>query len=565
MGIPDNIQVLIGHQDFSDDCEDLEISEVSPGGFDTASFTTRTLPEFTAHVTIRDIDAQLTIYTGRVSTVGLHGSCFKVTCKAQGVWTTDRRVKLPLQGVEKRFNFEDGTLVTDIIRQMFGLLCPDVYDSGHIVDSELQLSEDSPDMSGWTFADVMQWATGLTSFLGTPLTWHIRNCGMADYGCLYVAFVDDSMRLQIDYNDTFESTFDDQAFANTSSVKWGNNDPFTVPEGNSVIDYSVIKVVRDLYNNASNNVRVLNDAKALAYAYYSRFSEWRSTSDSISIDCNEQKVVATSGSPLMEWVTYPQEISPWLVPCGIGCGINHIPTLWGRYGQPNIKYLTSRRYNFTTGKLDLGFGQANGFSSEIKLIEAFVVNRPTVVVEAVGGQNPLVNQDTTEVFGPSFSTTTVKDPSLTTGVPVFATEGKVDEGPMLNGGVVHPNIIADEGLEANFPIGDLTTAGYKPGIKVIPGIFNEIEVQLWGDNGLVQDTVFIKLYKLEKGSSTVPIFLTDMNLNQKRTTIRLSGNKEITIGPREWLIPFVSVGSSTALWANVSMHAKRDYPDLKLT
>lgn len=573
--LPSNIQLIVDGVDISrEDDLNLEITDVSPGGFDTLSYRLCNLSAstLTSSVVARDLTAVnadgsvgRTIYAGRVGDVDMGDDGYLITCKSQSVWTTDRRIKRDAQGSNQAstaIKYESGTRVMDIVRDSLSRLCPDIY-MGDIVDSSLQLAENSPDFGGQSFADIISWATKLTSFLMTPLTWHVRSSGLLHYGVMDINFVDDSARLRVQYNKTFKSRFSDESFANVITVEWGGaGQSFTIPGDESGIQYDVIKMIREMYVNASNNVRLLNDAKALAYAYLTRFSQWRSVADSMTIDCSEgEKVIAT-----MPIVGYPQEIQPWLVPTGYGCAIENIPKKWERYGTPNVKYLTSRKYNFATGKLDLGFGRPRSLSDQIEFMQLFEVNRPTAVADTLFGgarSAPLVDQDTTSVFGPSLSISTTVDPSLTTGIPMFATEGTVDGQQPINDGWLHPNIVADEGLEANFVVGDLTTVGYKGAIRIIPGRFNEIEVLLGDDDGLVQDSCFIKLWKLPKGFSTTPTFLTDIPLTQKRTLIQLPGIKEILLGRGDWILPQVVTASTAALWAAIDLHARRDYPDLK--
>lgn len=581
--IPSFIKVILDGVDISQREEiNLEVGEKSPGGFDAATFKLCELepPDLTAPIIIRDTRPAphgQTIYTGRVEDVELGDDGYAITCNTG---TSDRRLGVgeitpPDELSHRKTKFAADTPIMDIARYAMSRLLGSagtgggVYDSGHIIEFAGTLFEDSQDFAGQTFEDIMGWLAGLTSYYSTPLTWHIRNCGLSDYGCMYMGFEDTSARLTVQYNKTFKSKFSAQAITNTSTLEWGGvGQIFTVPEDavGEGVDYSAIRVIRDRWVNAGNDVRLLGEAKALAYAYLSRFGAWRSVSDSITIDCTkDEKVVGVSGSPLMGWVDHPQEIDPWLVPAGLGCRIENIPRKWGRYATPNVKYLTERKYNFTTGQLTLTFGVPRSLQEFIKLIQTFVVNRPTVLSDAVYASVPLVDQDTTTVFGPSFSTTAAKNPSLTTGIPVMTTKGSVDNEPMRPGdGKIHPILVADEGLEANFIVGDLTTTGFKGAIRVIPGIFNEIEVLLGDDDGLVQDSCFIRLYKLPKGFSPNMEQIAELPLTQKRNLFRLDSTHDITLDARTWILPQIVTASTVALWASISLHAKKDFPGLVL-
>jgi len=573
--IPSFIKVILDGVDISQAEEiNLEIGEKSPGGFDVATMKFCDLgpPDLTAPILIQDWRAQQTIYTGRVGDVELANDGYAITCGSSNLWGTDRRLGVgevdtsPSDAPHKRVKFPSGTAVMDIARYaMSRLLGGNVYDSGHIIDAPmLQLFEDSQDFAGQTFEDIMAWLSGLTSYFVTPLTWHIRNCGLSPYGCMYMAYEDHSARLRVQYNKTFQSKFSDQAITNTQTIQWGQGQVITLPDGEagSGIDYSVIRVIRDRWVSAGNDVRLQNEAKALAGAYYARFSTWRSVSDSMTLACDKgEKIIAVGGSPLLGWVTHPQEIDPWLVPAGLGCAVENIPRKWGRYATPNVKYLTERKYNFKSGELSLTFGMPRSLQEFIKFIQAFTVNRPTVLAESVYASVPYVDQDSTTVFGPSFSTTAVKDPSLTTGIPVMATQGKIDEGPMLNGGVVHPNLIADEGLEANFNVA-IGSAGFQGAIKIIPGLWNRVEVLLGKGSGLVNDTAFLKVYRLPKAPSLVPEFLFEVNITNKRTLVDVKDFKTVQ---GEWILPEVVTPADVAVWASVSFHAVRDYPTLKLS
>lgn len=567
--LPSDIQFSVGDNDYSRD-SDLELvtSDSVPGGYDNCTFQLcnwkNRLPNLGDIIWIYNKTFHKTVWLGRVedvdpTTYGIP----KVTGRGYGfVGTTDRRFFIdpavePSVEKDEMLKYRGGMPLEDVIRDALRH-CNDVWDSGEIVASGLQLGEQSQSFALQTPYDVFNFATALTSGFSTPLIWWVREAPNSNtLAGLYTGFMDNSARyetaLKHTENDFIQSKYSLQGMINRSIVGWGKDkvQHEIQPGIAGDIDYSAIPMIRDKAVNAANHLRGRGDAQALGGNYLSRFNLFRALSDTITI-CES---LITAKPPLF---TTPLTIPGHLIRSGNGIYVNNMPDGMGRYNQGQ-KYIVRQEHNWGTGITTLQCGELVSVSSAIELINSFETNRLFDAYMISAASYPYADADAAPVYGPEYTGTVPT--SFSTGLGIFVKDPNAS-GLAPFGAVYHPNLIWDEGIESNFVVGDLQSEGYKGAIRVIPGTFDEAEVLLGnGADFLVDDNCEIEVYRLPSDSDIKQLVFT-RKLSVKRTSgIAFSA---VTFGRREWVVVRVITASTVAEWASISLHAKKEQPGLKV-
>lgn len=558
--LPSRVRLTVGNNDYSTD-EDLQLttSDTTPGGYDSCSFQLcnwkNRLPNLNDKILLYDKTLNKVIWLGRVEDVNPTTSRGPHNIQGRGygfVGTTDRRfTNVDYTGQLAPLTFRAGMPVEDVLR--FALtFCNDVYDGG-IIASGLQLHEESTNFALHTPLDVINFATGLTSGFSTPLLWWVRETSPEIAG-LFTGFMDTSSRYDIslrhDNSEFIESRYSMQGIINQASLAWGNNSQY-LTEPNVLVseprDYSAISIPRDKAVNASNLVRTLADARALAGGYISRFNVFRAISDTITI-CAAQP---TAKPPLF---TVPTTIPAYLLRSGNGINIANMPSGMGRYNLSS-KFIVRVETNWGSGVTTVQCGELVNLDATIDLVQSFNVNRLYNGLIHGTVSWPLAMGDALPVFGPEFSGST----NFSNGAVVMI----LDKDGLPLGAVVHPKLIADEGLEANFTVGDIQSVGYKGAVRVIPGKFSEAEVLLGnGADFLVDDTCEIEVYRLPADTALDKQLIFSRTVTVKRTQ-GITFN-EVVLGKKDWIVVRIVTAASTAEWASISLHAPKEYPGLKM-
>lgn len=561
MTLPSRVRFTVGNQDYSTD-EDLNLttSDTTPGGYDSCSFQLcnwkNRLPDLNDKILLYDKTLSKVIWLGRVEDINPNtGGNVNIQGRGYGfVGTTDRRfTNVDSTGQLAPLTFREGMPVEDVIR--FALtFCNDVYDGG-IIDTGIQLHEESSNYALHTPLDVINFATGLTTGFNTPLLWWVRETTTSpEIAGLFTGFMDASSRYDVslahDQDEYVESRYGLSGIINQASLAWGNGSQY-ITEPNTLVsesrDYSAIGIPRDKAVNGSNLVRTLADARALAGGYITRFNVFRALSDTI-VMCSAQPVAKP---PLFD---VPTSIPPYLLKSGNGIQVTNMPSGYGRYNLGQ-KFIVRQETSWSNGVTTLQCGELFNIDSTIDLVQSFNVNRLYNGIIHGTVSWPLPMGDTLPGFGPEFSEST----NFSNGSVVMV----VDKDGLPVGAVVHPDLIADEGIEANFVIGDIQTEGYKGAIRVIPGLFSEAEVLLGNsDDFLVNDTCEIEVYRLPADTSLDKQLMFRRTLTAKRTQgITFS---EVALGKRDWVVVRIVTAASVAEWASISLHAPKQFPGLNI-
>lgn len=560
--LPSRVRFTVGNNDYSSD-EDLNLStsDTTPGGYDSCSFQLcnwkNRICELGDKILLYDKTLSKVIWLGRVEDINPRTSGDAVSVQGRGygfVGTTDRRfVNTNLMGNLAPLTFREGMPVEDVIAYAL-TFCNDVYDGG-IIASGLQLHEESNNFALHTPLDVINFATGLTSGFGTPLLWWVRETTTSpEIAGLSTGFMDTSSRYDVslahDSDECMDSRYSVQGMINLAALAWGNNSQYlTEPNtlANEPRNYSAINIPRDKAVNASNLVRTIADARSLAGGYISRFNVFRALSDTITI-CSSLPVAKP---PLF---SVPTSIPAYLVRSGNGIQITNMPSGYGRYNLGQ-KFIVRQETNWQSGVTTLQCGELVNLDATIDLVQSFNVNRLYNGLIHGTVSWPLAMGDALQVYGPAFTDNT----NFSNGAVVMV----VDKNGLPQQAVVHPELIADEGLEANFTVGDIQTAGYKGAVRVIPGKFSEAEILLGnGADFLVDDTCEIEVYRLPADISLDKQLMFRRTVTVKRTQeITFS---EVVLGKKDWVVVRIVTAAGTAEWASISLHAPREYPGLKL-
>lgn len=558
MTLPAGVRLLVGNQDLTEQPDlKLSITDTTPGGFDTASFEVpvNRLPKIDALVSVLDETYNVAAWLGVVDVVNIRGGCGIITCTRP---TRDKKLLGTVEGYPHTV-FTAGERVQSIITEVMARTCPDVYDSGFIIDYNLQLADDSQDFAGSTFEDIANAMTALTTQFSGPMLWWVWD-NFSYQMALYVNTLDQAPRYRTKIpQDQVEQTYDRASIINNASIRWGNGLYYTFPPAGQALDHTVLRQQRDKFVNADSNIQVLQDALALANNYYNRFSPLRSTSGSAVLKNGKDTVRSLLTTP-------PNDAWPlWLVRSGYAIDVN-MDGVPAPYNLP-LKQIVRKTYDFEAGEdnqgqLTLQFGELVNLDSQILLTPSFFRSRLYLGAFQAAFSAPLSDRDVPPQYGPSADGIA---PSITgpgTATFIGPTRDASSDEQLKYDKLIHPDLVPDQGLEVNFSF-DVTTSGFKGGTWSIPGEFDTIKVTLFKSTGLATDTVSFKIYTRVYGQPTLvpatPVPITLSGVYELRQTL---GTPVLVKEKNAMIVIEVLTAGATAEVASISLHASKYHPKI---
>lgn len=553
--LPTGVTFTIGKQRYQPD--GLTHSTETPGGYRECKFSLSSKDgaqvQWDDKLVIYDSTWSRYPFVGHIATVHKTGLCFDFTA----VRSTQLRVIKSTSGAGSPSHpsgvyagriYKAGTPMLSTIQDALGL-CENVF-NGAIVDPGLQYASDSVNVAGYTAEQLWNYVSSLMTGLATPYQWHIR--GLAGLQVVDIAYADAAARYRVKLpEDRIDETYDSNQVVTTVAVEYGNDQVYQDSLPN--VSFAGRKLIHDKYVNASSNLNRINEAQGLAGVYLSRLGQFMSTSSTLTLKCNEDIVRVVL--PVGDSDNWPL----WLLESGHGLFIIDRPIELYPYNE-GLKYIIGTDYDWDTGVLQLRCGtMAGGLESTVNQIVDYNVNRLFFgpYNGPPGASAPLADTDLLPTVGPE----SPGDNSTSGGVPTFVASESQGDPNVPYDKQVHPDLIPDEGLEANFNI-PVDAIGFGGGIRVVPGTFVEYEVILGNTTGKVADTVTIEVYKdLGVGFGQTLLFtITVTGSNTKTAPISPS----IALGRKDFLLYKVTVAGTVATWAAISLHAKKRFPALKV-
>lgn len=539
------------------DIEGLRHGTETPGGFASCSFgicgAGRKGIDWGDVVVIHDNQYDKYPFIGRVSNLHKTGLTYEITATRSSKDRTYTINTVPADanhpgGFTSQRIYQAGTLLATILSDAL-TITPDIFDGG-IVNPGLQLVSDSNDLGGYTAEQIWDYVSSIIGSLATPLLWHIR--GINGVQAVVIDFQDIAPRYFTHLaEDQIEENYDMTAIVTEVGIAFGNGQIATesIPAG------GVIPIIRTKYISAQNTVTRHAEADAIAGALLTRLGQRRSVNDVLTVDCNKDQVRAVSPvtSPLVAVDGWPL----YLIESGRGIELLDRDITETSFNL-TTKYITGTDYDWDSGKLTLRCGEIRSIQSDTLKIVDYNVNRLFTgpYNGPPGGNHPLADADLLPKVGPEIDAQV--PPSTSYGVPAFKAALGDNDPDLPHKKAIDPDIIADEGLEANFNF-DPATIGFQGGIRVVPGTFNEYEIILGNAAGKVADTCTVQVYKDAEPAPTF-LFLIEIT-GQKSRTAAIS--PAIVLGRKDFMLLKVLTPTSTATWAAVSLHAKKNYPGLK--
>lgn len=540
-GIPTTTRLEIGNVDLSGRVEKVQVTNRSPGGFESLSLETSNYhPDLGETIRFFDKTYDKGIFLGVVSAVEPGSGCVKI----EGGRTTALR-KLPTKV------FTGGSRVIDMIHYAL-TQCELVFDSsGSVVNLGLQLPEDTTDFKGQTPEAVFNYGADLGNYFNPPVSWWVWDDrgGMALYWRLIHPSPAFFAKLP---SEQVRQRYELASAPTKVTVEWGNGNFREFPHPLAINKHPHVKVQVDKFVNANNNISTLNAADALASNLYERFKGVRDVAGSINFTCDD---VLNAVSPIVSGGrnnNYPL----WLARAGYFIDLEITEGPQAPYDQ-RVKFIAQCSYDFDAGTLSMGTGEVVGLDTSIQLMMQHWTNRPSLATTIASVSEPLVDQDTTKIFGPKSDGTG----ATTQGIPVFV---KDKDGNLVYGGVIHPDLVADEGIEINFSCGDADVAGMKGMTRSIPGLLTDYIVYLGNDAGLVDDSITVKVTR-ENGAVVQNVIGTS-----KKTVGNIGGSQVLAKGEALFFTVMVPTSAANptninkATWFSIALHGKKRYPGLRI-
>lgn len=555
MALPSGVHLLVGSQDLTDaygtDVKGLSVTDVTPGGFESATYEVRNalyVPKIDAPVAVYDENYRKHAFLGVVSGMREKADCMTIEC---GRTTRDDKFVPSPPPLKITQTYPPATRISAIIRDAFQLM-PDVYDDSRIIDPDIQLVQETQNFAGNTGEDLLNFITSVTTQLSTPVLWWVWDAAHGGHlSVLVVQFQDTGARYRVTITkNEIERVYSRNSYINSATVQWGNDQYATSPNeaGGESLDHTILRQRRMKYVNASRNIGTRGEALALAQNYLARFSQYRSTSGTITLTCNTHAVRAMY--PVVDAAddNYPLH----LVRSGNAIDVHGA-------GPAQGHFIVKKTYAFDPGHLSLEYGEVINLESTVDLMHSYAIHRLYNAIFLPGASYPLADADVAPVYGPQFDGSS--PPSFSAGLPIFVLD---DTGALKYKAVIHPDLQADEGIEANITVGDIQTVGLKPGVRIIPGEFNNLEVVLGNDDGLLvgADNVKLTFLKLaDDGVNLVPLFAA-VTVPGPRLEVPI--RPVFTMGRKEWIFPRIETAAATATWASISFHGKKLHPGLRV-
>lgn len=570
--LPSGVTFTVASQQWPD-VENLVTTTETPGGYKEARFSLSSKGSkirWDDKLTIYDSANERWPFIGRISQVHKTGLCFDF------VATRSTRLR-PMEsttgpgnpshpsGVYAGRIYRAGTQMVQALQDALQL-CDVVFDGGINVLSGLQFVADTSNIGGYTAEQIWDYVSSLIGTEGTPLLWHVR--GRNNEQVVVIDFQDLTARYRTHLNeDDIDELYDAEQVITRAAVEWGNDQVYaeTLPGVSS----AGRQLVHSKYINGTRDLTRIADAQGLAGSYLSRSGRFMATSTILTMECGKDIVRVVP--PVASSDDWPL----WLLESGHGIVLENRPLSLAPYNE-SLKQIIGTEYVWKTGKLTAQCGIAGGgLDSRIQRTVDYNVNRMFFgpYNGPPGGNHPLSDADLIPLVGPEVRAGEPGEPPVTSySITAFRAGqdalGGLPSNPSAPtvpyGKQVDPDLIADEGLEANINF-DPTTLGFQAAVRTTPGTYGEYRLVLGDSAGLVADTVAAEIHRV------VPISENPLGGTQFLFSITSGGLKDRTalIAPvailkrGDYAMIKVTTAASTATWAALSMHAKKNFPALK--
>lgn len=559
--LPNGVSLTIGNQAWPD-VEDLVTSTETPGGLRECRFS---LPSKGSKIRWDD---PLVIYdsvhaawpfVGRISRIHKTGLCFDFTA------TRSTRLKViesttgpgnpsHPSGIYAGRIYKPGSLMglplTDALQ-----LCEAVFSGGINPLSGMQFVVDSVNVGGYTAEQIWNYISGLVSQFSTPLLWHVR--GRNNLQLVDIDFQDLAARYRVHLDeDKIDEDYDSEQVITRAAVEYGNDQIYTA----SVTPASAgRKLDHTKYVNGSRDLGRLADAQGLAGHYLSRYGQFMATRTTLNMECGKDivRVVPPLGSS-DDWPL-------WLIESGHGIFLVDRPTDLAPYNE-GLKFIIGTEYVWKEGKLTATCGVAGGgLDSTVIGTVDYNVNRLFFgpYNGPPGGNHPLADADLLPQVGPEIlpAGTAGAPPVTSYGIAAFrAGQDALGGDPNVPyGKQIDPDLVPDEGLEANFNI-DPTVEGFQGGVRTTPGTYNEFEIIVGNATGKIADSCVVEVYKDTATGDPQKILTITLEATSSRTA---PITPAVLLGRKDFMLFKMTTLATTATWCAISLHAKKNFPALK--
>lgn len=334
-----------------------------------------------------------------------------------------------------------------------------------------QLSADSQDFINQTAEDVFEFATNKFKYLTTPLLWEVKQNAQHpqfDDPSLHFRFVDTAPRyfVRLTDKDEFRPKYARSVVYNQATVGWSPKlAETTIAQPGSVL-YSVIPQIRTKRVNASNELATQQEAMTLGQQLVQRNNTLRPINTILRIHCDTPirgvyPVVPTMNNNTPHYFIYPNYVIRVL---------NDLSN-WGPYGITDY-WISDIAYNFEDGSLDLSLGDPIAYD-DFELQQSYQTNRISSAVDSGIVNEPLRDADVVPVYGPDKTgetPITISEANYVGYIDqagTFISTVDITKPAVPYGAVVHPKLIPDYGVQANFGR-EADSVGTKGYIRVIP-------------------------------------------------------------------------------------------------
>lgn len=550
--LPAGVTLTVGNQQWPD-AEDIVTSTETPGGLRECRFSLSSKGKdirWDDRLVIYDSTHQAWPFVGRISDIHKTGLCFDFTATRSTRLRTIESTTGPgnpshPSGVYAGKIYKAGTPMVEALRDALQL-CEAVFDGGINVLSGLQFIADSSNVAGYTAEQLWDYVSGLIGGFTTPLLWHVR--GLNNEQVVVIDFADLAARYRVHLpEDQIEETYDSEQVITRAAVEWGNDQVYV----DSITPSSAGRqLIHNKYVNGSRDLVNVSTAQGLVGYYLSRFGQFMATNSTLTMKCDKDIVQAKP--PVGDSDDWPL----WLVESGHGLALDGRPISLYPYNE-QLKYVIGTEYTWKTGVLTARCGVAGGgLDSRVQGTVDYNVNRLFFgpYNGPPGASAPLADADLLPQVGPEVSGTTTSY-----AIPAFREAASENDPNVPHKKQIDPDLVADEGLEANINF-DPSTTGYQAAIRVIPGTFNEYQLLIGGTTGLVADTIVAEVYKVDSTATGQFLFKIESGGLRNRT---IAFSPPAVLGRKDMVMVKVTTAGATATWAAVSLHAKKNFPALK--
>lgn len=335
-----------------------------------------------------------------------------------------------------------------------------------------QLAQDSQDFINRTPDDVFDFVQSKFSHLTTPLLWEIKQHAghpFSEDPSFHMRFTDTAPRyfIRLTEKDEFNPTYDSDTVFNKGIVGWSPKLAETTLVQPAAELYKVIPHIRAKRMNGSVDLATQQEAMNLGQYLVSRNNTLRPVNTVLKVHC-DTAIRAVYPVVPSETNSVPHEV----VRNNYVIRILNDLSAWGPYGAVTDFWISDVEYDWDTGSLRLSLGDPIAYD-DFELQQSYNSNRAAVALNSGVVSEPLRDADVVPVIGPDKAGDT--PPSIgevitmgyldQTGALISTTD--ITKPSVPHGGVVHPTIIPDYGVQANFGR-EANSLGIKGYIRVIP-------------------------------------------------------------------------------------------------